>query len=168
MSNLRRWLNTFYPVSKYRVEIQPYPYARWLHSAVFTLLAGSIWLWQEGIFAWQWLAQLLLSGCLLAKAFRILISSGRGIEHVIAIDEQGNWQHLKQGAPAQKIGTQSRVTAWFLCVQLEPKSILGQKNSPVKKKDKNSWFWLLRSQVSDRDYRRLSRIVLHRLSEAQS
>ena len=131
-----------YALSRYPVErLLP------LGVAALTLLMmpESVWSW---VAPWQLWSAL----CILGVGFSIMTRHRHPDSQQFSVDEQGIWVRTAvDDQPVDEhpyvIGHQSRVTALAIYLLLRP-----ARGSAVHR-------WIFRSQCSERDYRRLSRMV---------
>ncbi|GGD67636.1 hypothetical protein GCM10011357_23470 [Lacimicrobium alkaliphilum] len=74
---------------------------------------------------------------------------------VFLVSENGDWQWAEDGVQEKMLARQSRVTAWVLFICLQDKL----SHRPAER------LLVFRDQLSELNYRRLSRIILRRQAD---
>ncbi|WP_293751691.1 protein YgfX [uncultured Paraglaciecola sp.] len=139
-------------MSKYRVEFKPSRLLLVLQCLTYVGLVLSVVYWQSNIILNQVLLQTLVISIISYFLFRAVLSNYRRKLSPVTFSLLGDWlETSKHKQVAWEITDKSRVSSLLLFVHLI---------SPVNCR-RSKWCLIYRDQVTERDFRRLSRAVIY-------
>lgn len=118
----------------------------------YALLTFSVLCWQDSVLPAQPFVQLFFITCIVLFGYKHIAEvKNRFVPKLVSLSDTGQWSTmLQQPAESWQIGKQSRISPVCLWIQL---------TDPVMSR-KSYMMSIFRDQVDERDYRRISRIIL--------
>lgn len=144
-------------MSKFRVEFKSSRLLLVLQCLTYVLLVLSVLCWQSDIIPNQVLLQTLIVAIITYCLFRAVLRNWREKQSPVIFSQLGDWLETREDRQvAWAITNKSRVSSLLLFVHLI---------SPVNSR-RSKWCLIYKDQVTERDFRRLSRAVIYQQQTA--
>ncbi|MFT4808616.1 MAG: hypothetical protein ACI9LX_001947 [Paraglaciecola sp.] len=144
-------------MSKYRVEIKSSRLLVIIQLLSYVLIVFSIFSWQNESIKYQILLQILVFCILTIYIFKIVFNTFCQKHSPVVFSQCGEWLETNLGEQTSwKVTDKSRVSFFLIFIHMI---------SPLNY-SQSKWCLIYRDQVSNRDFRRLCRVVIYQQQTA--
>jgi hypothetical protein len=144
-------------VLKYKVEFKSSRLLVFFQLLTYLILVLSVLNWQHDIVQYQFFLQIVIMLIITFFVFRAILHGWHQTQASVILSQSGEWLEINiDRQVAWRITNKSRISSVLLFIRLV---------SPLNARH-SKWCLIYKDQVSERDFRRLCRTVIHQQQSA--